>query len=113
MSTATQGRTREHRVRDELIAHGWFLVARSAGSKGAADLVMVHPTHGLALVQVGTPSKSLGPDDRERLCHLADLCGALALIAVVVPRQGVAWRQVKRVEPSRWPAWSPSEVPPW
>ena len=36
MSTASQGRAREHRVRD-LIADGWLLVARSAGSKGAAD----------------------------------------------------------------------------
>lgn len=113
MSTASSGRSREHRVRDELIGYGWHLVARSAGSKGAADLVMVHPVRGLALIQVGTGNKTLGPADRERLCDLADLCGALPLLATVIPREGIAWRVVDRGRPAKWSAWSPSDEPPW
>lgn len=89
MSTASSGRAREHRVRDHLIRNGWQLVARSAGSKGAADLVMVHPDHGLALVQVGTiKSKRLGPAARERFVDLAWACSAIPIVALC--SQGVA-----------------------
>ena len=102
MSTATQGRAREHKVRDEMIGHGWYLVARSAGSKGAADLVMVHPDHGLALVQVGTSNKSLGPDDRNRFLHLADLCSALPLVALCTPRLPVRFLCVNEGPASKW-----------
>jgi hypothetical protein len=86
--------------------YGWFLVARSAGSKGAADLVMVHPEHGLALVQVGTAGKALGPADRERLCDLADLCSALPILARVVPRQGIEYMLVAR-SLTGWERWTP------
>jgi hypothetical protein len=106
MSTATSGRAREHRVRDHMQDAGWLQVARSAGSKGAADLVMVHPEHGLALVQVGTAGKSLGPADRVRLCDMADLCSALPILARVVPRQGIEYHLVARSLVA-WERWSP------
>lgn len=106
MSTATSGRAREHKVRKHMTDRGWQLVARSAGSKGAADLVMVHPDHGLALVQVGTANKTLGPADRERLCNLADLCSALPLVAQVIPRQPIRYWHVTRDVASTWAAWS-------
>jgi hypothetical protein len=105
MSTATQGRAREHKARDELISRGWLLVARSAGSKGAADLVMVHAFHGLALIQVGTGNKALGPADRDRFVALAEVCGALALLAVCVPRQPVRFYVVTRETASNWKEW--------
>jgi hypothetical protein len=105
MSTATSGRAREHKIRDLFIDAGWLLVARSAGSKGAADLVMVHPFHGLALVQVGTANKQLGPDDRARFVTLAEACGALALLVSCAPRVApVAWL-VTRDVPSKWERW--------
>lgn len=107
MSTATSGRAREYRVRDHLIAHGWHLVARSAGSKGAADLVMVHPDHGLALVQVGTPKKALGPADRARFIALADLCSALPIIATPIPGQGIRYRECNINRPLSWEDWTP------
>lgn len=83
MSAARQGREREWRVIRDLEQWGWLLVARSAGSKGAADAVMVHPDRGLALIQVGKDTKRLGPAERVRLCHLAGLCGAYAVVARV------------------------------
>jgi hypothetical protein len=105
MSTAQTGARRERQVRDDMAADGWVFGMRAAASKGAADLLMAHPEYGAALVQVGSKSKTLGPADRERLCDLADLCGALALLAIVVPRQPVTYWQVTRQTPSRWTRW--------
>lgn len=102
MSTATIGRTREYAVRDHLINEGWTFVMRAAASKGAADLLMGHPLWGSALIQVGSKSKTLGPAERDRLCTAAELCGALALIAIVTPRQPITLRTVTRGKPSEW-----------
>lgn len=103
MSTATQGRYTEHKVADDLTRRGgWVKVMRAAASKGAADLLMAHPVHGAALVQVGRGSKRLGPADRERLCEAADLCGALALLAIAVPREAPTYWRVTRDTPSKW-----------
>ena len=85
---------------------GWEFGMRAAGSKGAADLLMAHEVHGAALVQVGRKSKTLGPGDRARLCRLADLCGALPLLAVHVPRKGITYWQVTRDVPSKWERWT-------
>ena len=106
MSTATNGRAREHKVRDDMAKAGWVPGMRAAGSKGAADLLMAHPVHGAALIQVGSKSKTLGPADRERLCHLADLCSALPLLAIVVPRQPIAYWLVTRDTPAKWDRWT-------
>ena len=102
MSTATSGRAREYRTRDDLISRGWHLVMRSAGSKGAADLCMVHPDQGLALVQVGTANKSIGPADRARFLDLAYLCGALPLLAVAAPRVPIRYFHVGLGPASTW-----------
>lgn len=105
MSTATDGRRREYKVRDDLILQGWEFIARAAASKGPADLVMAHLEHGVALVQVGSRSKTLGPADRERLCHASELCSALPLLAIVVPREPIRYVVVTRDVPSKWPEW--------
>src|SRR5690349_18824433 len=81
MSTATAGRAREHRTRDRLAEAGWTPIMRAAASKGAADLLMGHPIHGGALIQVGTESKQLGPADRDRFVTAAELVCALPLLA--------------------------------
>jgi hypothetical protein len=102
MSTATDGRRREYKVRDHLAELGWVPIMRAAASKGAADLLLAHPDHGPALVQVGSKSKALGPADRDRLCTAAELCGALALLAIVIPRAGITYWTVTRATPSKW-----------
>lgn len=107
MSTATNGRAREHRTRDRLTESGWIPVMRAAGSKGAADLLMGHPIHGGALIQVGTANKTLGPDDRDRLVSAAELVCALPLLATW-SRRGVKYFLVTRDVPSKWSEWSPS-----
>ncbi len=110
MSTAVNGRAREYLVRDHLARHGWRLVMRAAGSRGSADLLMCHATHGAALVQVGTAKKRLSPADRARFLADADDCGALALLAVVAHGIGVTYFQVNPATPRHWQRWQPEEV---
>lgn len=111
MSTASQGRDREHKVRDHLNACGYPPIMRAAASKGAADLLHGHPLVGAVLVQVGTGNKTLGPDDRHRFCEAAELCHALPILATVVaapfkPTDITYWR-VTRDVPSTWEQWIP------
>lgn len=101
MSTATSGRAREYRVRDAMRDAGWVFVMRAAGSKGCADLLMAHPDHGAALVQVGTASKRIGPEDRTRFVAAASLCGALPLLASAT-RAGIRYWHVTPDVPSTW-----------
>lgn len=89
-----------------MIRSGWLPLFRAAGSKGPADIGMMHPTHGLALVQVGSRSKTLGPADRERLCYAADLCSALPLLAIVIPREPIRYFVVTRETASKWEEWA-------
>lgn len=105
MSSATQGRAREYRVRDHLIAAGWTFIARAAGSKGPADLIMAHPNHGPALIQVGANNKFLGPSDRARLLHAADLCRAVPVLARAT-RTGIDYWRVGAGPSSTWERWA-------
>lgn len=105
MTHYSNGKAREYKVRDEMTDHGWSCVSQSGGSKGAVDLVMVHLEHGHAYVQVGSRTKTLGPADRERLCDLADIDGALPLLAIVTPRRPVTYWQVDRGMPKGWQRW--------
>lgn len=79
---------------------------RAAGSKGAGDLLMGHPIHGGALIQVGTESKRLGPADRERFVTAAELIYALPLLATW-GRRGVRYFVVTRDVPSTWQEFKP------
>ena len=112
MSTASIGRATEYRVRDLFIANGWHHIMRAAASKGSGDLLMGHPLWGGALIQVGRDSKRLGPADRERLCHDAELIGALALLAIAVPRKPLVVWQVDRGKPAYWERWDPDDAIP-
>lgn len=111
MSTATSGRTREYKVRDDLNARGYTPIMRAAASKGAADLLHGHPLIGAVLVQVGTGNKTLGPCDRERFMDAAYLCHALPVLASVISTPGKAtvinYWLVTRDVPSTWERWTP------
>lgn len=102
---ARNGRAREHRVRDWMTDRGWLCIMRSAGSKGVADLFLVHPFHGTALVQVGTGSKFIGPDDRDRFVTIAEACGALPLLASCAPGVPPKFFRVTRDTASKWNQW--------
>jgi len=106
MTASTAGREREYRVaRDMAEKGGWVQVMRAAGSKGPADLLLAHPDHGAALVQVKKQAGSLGPAARERLCYVAELCGALPVLADVIPYRGIGYWLVKPELPFE--TWTP------
>ena len=103
MSAATAGRAREHRISKLMQANGWLQVMRAAGSKGPADLAMLHPFLGLAWVQVGTAkSKTLSPLDRDRLVSIAEQTHALALLATSGPGIPTRFWKVTRDTASHW-----------
>lgn len=119
MSTATEGRAREYRVRKNMVSAGWVPIMRAAGSKGVADLFMGHALHGGALVQVGTGNKVIrcatkdcdhdggtaAQCARDRFVTAAELCGALALLATAT-RAGIRYWWVTRDQPRHWAEWS-------
>lgn len=111
MSTATSGRAREHRVRDDLDGRGYPCVMRAAASKGAADLLHGNPIVGGVLVQVGTGNKRLNQQGRDRFCEAADLCHALPVLAQVIAQRGhrteIRYWLVNRGEPKTWQEWTP------
>ena len=115
MSTATSGRRKEYQVRDDMLPHGWEPIFRAAGSKGPADIGMAHELHGLALIQVGTRNKTLGPADRARLLRAAWLCSALPILAQVIPTPGKATEiRYWHVTPDtarHWQEWHPNPEP--
>lgn len=102
---ARNGRAREHRVSAWLVTRGWRQIMRAAGSKGSGDLLMAHPVHGAALVQVGTAGKALGPADRARFVGDAHAIGALPLL-VRTSRTGVQIHEVTLDTPAHWPVFT-------
>ena len=103
MSTATNGRAREHRVSKWMTDRGWLQIMRAAGSKGAADLAMLHPFYGLAWVQVGTAaSKRLSPSDRDRLVAIAEQTHAMPLLVTSGPGIPTRVHVVTREPASKW-----------
>lgn len=111
MSTASSGRAREHKVRDDLESKGYPFVMRAAASKGPADLLHGHDLVGAVLVQVGNANKVLGPAARERFCTAALLTCALPVLATVIAQPGkptvIRYWLVTRDVPSTWEEWTP------
>lgn len=111
MSTASQGRAREYRVRDALAAAGYPNIMRAAASKGAADLLHGNPIVGAVLVQVGKATKTLNQEARDRFCEAAALCHALPVLAQVIAEAGratvIRYWLVSPDQPHLWTEWSP------
>ncbi len=110
MSAASNGRAREHRVRDQLVAQGWVFILRSAGSKGAIDLLFGgrYPRMPLA-VQVGTAaSKRLGPADRARFLNAAEAINARPIVALTAPGKATTYLEVTDGPPKTWPVFNPN-----
>lgn len=80
------GRTREYKVRDLLVDNGYDVV-RSAGSKGAIDLVAIKPGQ-ILFVQVKTLAPP-GPKALNKLYDLASHVGAVPVLATCAPRMPI------------------------
>jgi Holliday junction resolvase len=114
-SSAAIGRAFEHRVRDALIAAGWWVV-RAAGSKGEADLVALRRR-----VDYGAPRVVLvsvkrrtapGPSEWNELLWLADEVSARAVVAFMPRTGGVEYMRITglkdgRRRPQPWEPWDP------
>lgn len=109
MSAAANGRAREHRVRDQLVAQGWVFVLRSAGSKGAIDLLFGTRKANMPLaVQVGTAaSKRLGPKERDRFLNAAEAIRARPIVALTAPGKPTQFFEVTDAPASKWPPFNP------
>ena len=106
MSTASDGRRREHKVSHHMQEHGWRQITRAAGSKGPVDLWMLHPVYGGACVQVKSGKGTLGPADRIDLVDVAEQFGALPILARVLPREPVEYHLVA-MSLVAWERWAP------
>lgn len=78
-----KGRSREHILKRKLERAGW-LVVRSAGSKGAFDLIAIKD------VTIGIQAKGSMPTKRERL-RIAQAIKGRAIIGLVAILKGRTW----------------------
>jgi Holliday junction resolvase len=85
MTNRQRGDYFERQVRDTLAQHGW-LVIRSAGSLGIADLVALRHDKTPALVSCKISGR-IDPAERTALLDAAELAGARAVVAMR-PRGG-------------------------
>jgi Holliday junction resolvase len=74
-----RGRRYEWEVRDHLLSEGYSPVLRTAGSKGAVDLIAFKPGE-LLLVQV-KGNGVLAPTPWNALFDCAQMCGAIPILA--------------------------------
>jgi Holliday junction resolvase len=79
MTNRQRGDYFERQVRDTLAAHGWVVV-RSAGSLGVADLVALRKGNTPALVSCKLGAR-IGPAERTALLDAAERAGARAVVA--------------------------------
>lgn len=86
MSQYSDGRRREYKVRD-LLAEAGYDIVRSAGSKGAIDLVAIK-TGQILFVQVKTTTPP-GPTSWNKLYDLAVCVGAVPVLATCGLRQPI------------------------
>lgn len=104
MSHYARGRRAEWAVRDALQDDG-YVVLRTAGSKGAVDLIAVKPGQTLA-VQVKTNGR-LETDSWNRLWSLATNMRAIPILADVAPRKPIVYLRLTGVKIPR------SRLKPW
>jgi hypothetical protein len=122
MTQGTAGRRFEWKVRDALRADG-YTVIRSAGSKGAVDLVafkvggrdrsFTSPAPQLLFVQAKRTNGTIPPAERAELLRYAHIARAIPVVAYQPkPRQPIAYRRLTGPGPKDFEVWSPDEVAP-
>lgn len=90
MSSYTRGRRLEYDAKRYFEERG-YLVIRSAGSKSPVDLVCLHPSLPLLLVQCKYGGARLSRQDKEHLSSLARKYNARACIVTRRPRKEIVF----------------------
>ena len=116
MSNRARGDYLERQTRDALAAYGWLIV-RSGGSLGAADLVALRAQKRPLLIQCkilgkGRTFPRLDPDERLALWQAAEQSGARPIIATrytgglvtLLEMLGPAWTTYAAVDELRVPS---------
>lgn len=111
MSRYSQGASVEREVAEHLGELGYDVI-RSAGSKGAADLVAFTDQE-MCLIQVKKNDGLIRPNERTELLRLAKRAGAYALVAHKITdpadkrRRIVTFRELMGTGPRQWQNWVP------
>lgn len=123
MSHYRRGADFERRVRHALEADGYEVI-RSAGSKGAVDLVTfktwphrlgitgltINYTH-MLFVQAKRVNGTCPPAERLELLRLADIARAIPLVAYQpIARKPIAYKRLTGAGPKDWQPWTSDEV---
>jgi Holliday junction resolvase len=102
MSNAAFGHARERKVAARLTGENWW-VMRSAGSKGAADLVCLKAERQPMMLQVKAtaagPFAGFGPSERQVLLAAAAQAGARCFVVWWPKRGKEVW-----IAPDEWPS---------
>ena len=99
MSHYARGAARERQLKERLESQGW-IVQRSAGSKGCADLVAMRDGQ-IQFIEVKTtvtPFSHFGPEKREAMRKAARVAGATPILVHWPPNRVCRW-----VLESAWP----------
>jgi len=96
MSKYRRGYRLELRAQDELQAQGWIVI-RSAGSKGPADLVALREGSRSQLIQVKSDGY-LPPKERQELLDEAEKAGADACVVGRLKRS-LMWKRLNPALP--------------
>ncbi len=103
------GRALEYRVRDALLAKGFYVI-RSPSSKGPADLVALGP--GVQLLVQCKRSGRFDPGEWNELYDLAETIGALAIVASCPTGRGTQYKRLvgHKIPHKRKPPWEDYEL---
>jgi hypothetical protein len=99
MSHYAQGTRFEHKVRDDLAANGYEVI-RAAGSKGSSKVDLIGLKPGQLLFIQCKRTGALGPDEWDRVHHVAGWVDAIPLLAANGPAgRGVTY--IRLLAPKR------------
>lgn len=96
------GRRLEHDVRRHLVGEGYEVI-RSAGSKGAIDVIALK--EGQVLLVQAKRNGVCPPAERAELLRVAGLLPGVG-VPVVASRPGVTYRRLTGPGPKQWVPWS-------
>ena len=109
MTRYARGTAFENKVKGLLISDSYYVI-RSAGSKGACDLVALKPGQVL-MIQVKKTNPLLPRAERIELVRVAQHVRGLPVVAYQpVPRKPVQYRLLTGYEPSQWLPFDLDEV---
>lgn len=106
-NTSAQGRNFENQIQHDLERFG-YRTMRSAGSKGAADVVAFGP-RSILFIQAKISQGTVSPAERRGVLALADLYGSHIALPLTATKRSVwtDYRLLTGPGPKDWTPWEP------